>query len=109
MLAGNPPFEAPRTSDTYKRILRVDLRFPSSPALSIGARDLVQQVCVCVCVCVCDRCSWAAAGAEGGVVQLLKRSPRDRLPLASLLNHPWILQHAEATPTPAAPGGLEQA
>ena len=43
-LCGNPPFEAPRTSDTYKRILRVDLRFPASPVLSQGARDLVQQV-----------------------------------------------------------------
>ena len=43
-LCGNPPFEAPRTSDTYKRILRVDLRFPASPVLSHGAMDLVQRV-----------------------------------------------------------------
>ena len=43
-LCGHPPFEAPRTSDTYKRILRVDLRFPAAPVLSQGARDLVQQV-----------------------------------------------------------------
>ena len=52
-LCGNPPFEAPRTSDTYKRILRVDLRFPASPVLSQGARDLVQQVRAALPQCCC--------------------------------------------------------
>ena len=50
-----PPFEAAGHSETYKRILKVDLRFPSSPATSEGAKDLIRKVC---------------RGLEGGVVQL---------------------------------------
>lgn len=43
-LYGQPPFEAAGHSETYKRILRVDLRFPADPARSDGARDLIKQV-----------------------------------------------------------------
>lgn len=44
-LFGGPPFEAEGNSQTYKRILTVDLRFPEEPAISDGAKDLIRKVC----------------------------------------------------------------
>lgn len=43
-LFGQPPFEAEGHSNTYKRILRVDLRFPADIPVSSGARDLIRKV-----------------------------------------------------------------
>ena len=43
-LHGQPPFEAAGHSETYKRILRVDLRFPPQPTCSEGAKDLIRKV-----------------------------------------------------------------
>lgn len=43
-LFGVPPFEASGHSETYKRILRVDLRFPPEVPVSHGARDLIRKV-----------------------------------------------------------------
>ncbi|KAL4441525.1 hypothetical protein ABPG77_002029 [Micractinium sp. CCAP 211/92] len=68
-LYGQPPFEAAGHSDTYKRILRVDLRFPAEPARSSGARDLIKR--------------------------LLVKKPADRLPLEQVLQHPWIQANAD--------------
>nr|XP_046201320.1 aurora kinase B-like isoform X2 [Oncorhynchus gorbuscha] len=61
-LVGNPPFETASHSDTYKRITKVDLQFPK--VVSDGARDLVSK--------------------------LLRHSPSMRLPLQSVINHPWV-------------------
>lgn len=44
-LYGEPPFEAEGHSNTYKRILKVDLHFPTQPPVSAGAKDLIQKVC----------------------------------------------------------------
>ena len=44
-LFGTPPFEAKGHSETYKRILSVDLQFPKEPTISDGARDLIGKVC----------------------------------------------------------------
>jgi aurora kinase len=41
-LVGNPPFEAQSHTDTYKRIAKVDLKFPSH--VSASARDLITKV-----------------------------------------------------------------
>ena len=41
-LVGNPPFEAADTAQTYKRIVKVDLKFPKH--VSPGARDLISKV-----------------------------------------------------------------
>lgn len=41
-LMGNPPFEAADTAQTYKRIVKVDLKFPKH--VSPGARDLISKV-----------------------------------------------------------------
>ncbi|EFN58145.1 hypothetical protein CHLNCDRAFT_34300 [Chlorella variabilis] len=68
-LYGQPPFEAAGHSETYKRILRVDLRFPPTPERSDGAKDLIKQ--------------------------LLVKDPKERLPLGQVLQHPWIQAHAD--------------
>ena len=43
-LFGTPPFEAQGHTETYKRILRVDLKFPDYIPVSPGARDLMRKV-----------------------------------------------------------------
>ncbi|XP_054849219.1 aurora kinase C-like isoform X1 [Eublepharis macularius] len=61
-LVGHPPFESASHSETYRRILAVDLKFP--PFLSEGARDLISK--------------------------LLRRIPIERLPLQAVKEHPWV-------------------
>ncbi|XP_030331196.1 aurora kinase C-like isoform X1 [Strigops habroptila] len=62
LLVGAPPFESPCVAETYRRITKVDLRFP--PVVPEGARDLITR--------------------------LLRYSPPQRLPLAQVLQHPWV-------------------
>jgi len=64
-LVGHPPFEAKGHSETYKRILAVDIKFPAS--ISDGAKDLI--------------------------IKLLQQEPKKRLPLAKVLEHPFIVEH----------------
>jgi len=64
-IVGSPPFESPSNNDTYRRIVSVDLRFPSY--VSEGARDLVTK--------------------------LLRKDPERRIDLADVLKHPWIVQY----------------
>lgn len=64
-LVGNPPFEAEGHSATYRRISRVDLRFPSG--VSPDAQDLISK--------------------------LLMKDPRQRLSLKNVPIQPWILRH----------------
>uniref|UniRef100_A0A2P2I3I6 Aurora kinase n=1 Tax=Hirondellea gigas TaxID=1518452 RepID=A0A2P2I3I6_9CRUS len=72
-LCGSPPFEAETSSDTYKRICKVQLRFPSH--VSASARDLITK--------------------------LLRYTPSERLPLSEVLKHPWILSHNAKVETQA--------
>ncbi|GMI16618.1 hypothetical protein TrLO_g15637 [Triparma laevis f. longispina] len=65
-LVGTPPFEAEGHSATYRRISRVDLRFPRG--LSEDAKDLI--------------------------FKLLQKDPRKRMALDMIPNHPWILRNA---------------
>ncbi|KAK4756585.1 hypothetical protein SAY87_006712 [Trapa incisa] len=46
-LYGVPPFEAKEHSDTCRRILQVDLKFPTKPIVSSAAKDLISQVVCC--------------------------------------------------------------
>ncbi|KAK2465718.1 hypothetical protein APHAL10511_002262 [Amanita phalloides] len=65
-LIGNPPFEDRNSVDnTYRRIARVDLRFPA--IMSSDARDLISK--------------------------LLQYEPAKRLPLDQVLKHPWIVKY----------------
>ena len=41
-LVGSPPFESDGNAETYRRISRVDIRYPSH--ISDGARDLISKV-----------------------------------------------------------------
>ncbi|XP_012077350.1 serine/threonine-protein kinase Aurora-1 isoform X1 [Jatropha curcas] len=68
-LYGMPPFEAKEHSDTYRRIVQVDLKFPPKPIVSSAAKDLISQ--------------------------MLVKDSSQRLPLHKLLEHPWIVQNAD--------------
>ncbi|XP_076051056.1 aurora kinase-like [Oratosquilla oratoria] len=63
-LCGSPPFESESNAETYKKISKVDLKFPSH--LSPGAKDLISR--------------------------LLRHSPRERLNLEGVCKHPWIVK-----------------
>ncbi|KAK4483424.1 hypothetical protein RD792_010611 [Penstemon davidsonii] len=43
-LFGAPPFEAESQSDTFRRIMKVDLSFPSTPVVSTEVKSLISQV-----------------------------------------------------------------
>jgi len=73
-LTGAPPFEAAGHSETYRRILKVDLKWPTHPYISADAKDMVSK--------------------------LLRKDPRDRLPLTEVLCHPWIVKNAERSGIP---------
>lgn len=64
-LVGSPPFEAEGHSATYRRICRVDLRFPQG--VPEDAQDLIRR--------------------------LLVKDPASRMPLKDIPNHPWIVRN----------------
>mmetsp|Transcript_4946 Transcript_4946/g.5744 ORF Transcript_4946/g.5744 Transcript_4946/m.5744 type:complete len:333 (-) Transcript_4946:201-1199(-) len=64
-LVGSPPFEAEGHSATYRRISRVDLRFPAG--VTKDAQDLISK--------------------------LLQKEPGRRMALKSIPTHPWILRN----------------
>mmetsp|Transcript_456 Transcript_456/g.1286 ORF Transcript_456/g.1286 Transcript_456/m.1286 type:complete len:324 (+) Transcript_456:65-1036(+) len=66
-LTGTPPFEAEGHSATYRRISRVDLRFPRG--VPEDAQDLIRK--------------------------LLVKDPRKRMSLSSVPTHPWVLRHTK--------------
>ncbi|XP_005369336.1 aurora kinase C [Microtus ochrogaster] len=66
LLVGNPPFESSTHNETYKRILKVDLRFPQS--VPVGAQDLISK--------------------------LLRYHPSERLNLDKILKHHWVRDHS---------------
>lgn len=68
-LYGFPPFEAEGHSATYRRISRVDLRFPVKPVISPEAKDLVRK--------------------------LLIKDPSQRISLTEIPNHPWIVANTQ--------------
>jgi serine/threonine protein kinase len=67
-IVGVPPFEAEGNTATYRRIIKVDLQFPSH--VSSEARDFVSR--------------------------LLKRAPADRMRLDMISKHPWVLKNLKA-------------
>lgn len=44
LLVGKPPFETATQHDTYRRIVNVDVKFPSY--VSSGAKDLISKVSI---------------------------------------------------------------
>nr|KAF6272732.1 aurora kinase C [Pipistrellus kuhlii] len=75
LLAGQPPFESSSYYETYKRILKVDVKFP--PTIPLGAQDLISK--------------------------LLRYQPSERLPLAQVLQHPWVQANSRRVGPPPAP------
>lgn len=61
-------------SETYKRILRVDLHFPEH--VSAAAQDMIRAILV--------------------------KEPKNRLALSKLLEHPWIVENASPNGIPVA-------
>ena len=61
-LVGKPPFEAETNNETYKRITKVAVMYPSH--VSTEAKDLISR--------------------------LLRKVPSQRLTLAEVMDHPWI-------------------
>ncbi|XP_017650570.1 aurora kinase B isoform X3 [Nannospalax galili] len=74
LMVGNPPFESPTHNETYRRIVKVDLKFPTS--VPMGAQDLISK--------------------------LLKHNPSDRLPLAQVAAHPWVQANSRRVLPPSA-------
>ncbi|KAH6830816.1 ataurora3 [Perilla frutescens var. hirtella] len=68
-LYGVPPFEAKQQSDTFRRIMKVDLSFPSTPDVSAEAKDLISR--------------------------LLVKDSSKRLSLEKIMEHPWIVKNAD--------------
>jgi len=66
-LVGSPPFEAEGHSATYRRIQRVDLKFPAE--VTEDAQDLISR--------------------------LLRKDPRKRMPLEDICKHKWILRNTK--------------
>lgn len=62
--------------DTYRRIVRVDLRWPAVPAISEAGKDFIRR--------------------------LLVKEPRQRMPMAQVLDHPWIKGNADPAVLAAA-------
>jgi len=73
-LCGKPPFESKSQNDTYRLICGVIIKFPEF--VTEGAKELIRA--------------------------LLQRKPNDRLPLASVLVHPWVQANAIVAPELAA-------
>ncbi|KPP63338.1 aurora kinase A-B-like, partial [Scleropages formosus] len=79
-LTGKPPFETQSHEETYRKISRVDFRYPDH--MSSGSRDLINK--------------------------LLKHNPLHRLPLHAVLAHPWVVEHSTKQPTVASLTGPSQ-
>ncbi|XP_021569652.1 aurora kinase B isoform X3 [Carlito syrichta] len=74
LLVGNPPFESASHNETYRRIVKIDLKFP--PSVPTGAQDLISK--------------------------LLRHNPSERLPLAQVSAHPWVRAHSRRVLPPSA-------
>lgn len=67
-LVGTPPFEAEGHSATYRRISRVDLKFPPR-MVPEDAQDLIRR--------------------------LLVKDPKQRMPLKDIPKHPWVVRNSK--------------
>ncbi|XP_062213238.1 serine/threonine-protein kinase Aurora-3-like isoform X3 [Phragmites australis] len=68
-LYGSPPFEADEQDDTLRRIVTVDLTFPSTHYVSAEAKDLISK--------------------------LLVKDSSKRLSLEDIMKHPWIIKNSD--------------
>ncbi|KAJ6653045.1 hypothetical protein lerEdw1_010131 [Lerista edwardsae] len=71
-LVGRPPFESASHTETYRRIISVDFKFP--PFVTEGPRDLISK--------------------------LLRHNPAERLLLQAVMEHPWVKANSRRTLPP---------
>ena len=81
-LVGNPPFEAQTHNETYKRISKVDLKFPAH--VSPLARDLLQKVIIS------KKPKFVLTISLVLLLQLLVKDSSKRITLPEVLKHPWV-------------------
>lgn len=74
-LAGKPSFESTSQSETFRRIARVDIKFPLH--FSEEVKDLI--------------------------CKLLRYNPKERLSLEGIMEHPWIKMHYDPSVPPPNP------
>nr|XP_045615315.1 protein kinase C-like isoform X1 [Procambarus clarkii]XP_045615323.1 protein kinase C-like isoform X1 [Procambarus clarkii] len=74
-ISGKPSFEATTETETFRRIARVDIRFPSF--FSEEVQDLI--------------------------CKLLRYNPKERLSLDAIMEHPWIKMHYDPNVPPPNP------
>lgn len=75
-LTGTPPFMAQKYGDTYRRISKVDLKFPPPAAATNGA--VVPDV---------------SLEAQDLIRKILVHRPADRIPLSQIPYHPFIVKY----------------
>ena len=75
-LVGSPPFEAQGHQETYRRISKVDLKFPE---------HISKEACDLIC-------------------KLLVKDPQSRYSLDQVATHPWVLRHTAGNAAPPAAG-----
>ena len=101
-LVGSPPFEAQGHHETYKKISKVDLKFP--PHISVDVRSTpLRAVCTTLPLHLAPNSRACAQPAPPPILQardlitkLLVKEPSARLPLSEVANHKWILDNTEA-------------
>lgn len=76
-LYGHAPFFADNEAETCKRIVNVDLKFPSKPETSSEAKDLIRK--------------------------LIVRDPNQRLKLNEIMYHPFMIKYRQYLPAHTLP------
>nr|XP_029117352.1 serine/threonine-protein kinase Aurora-1-like [Elaeis guineensis] len=94
-LYGVPPFEAKEHSDTYRRIIKVDLKFPPKPVVSSAAKELIARLTPSFLFLSIIIETSHFMNSFLYDIQMLVKDSSQRLPLRKLLEHPWILQNAD--------------
>ncbi|KAG5419864.1 IPL1 [Candida metapsilosis] len=94
-LVGKPPFEEIDKNATYKRIVKVDLRFPKY--LPVGNSNNKESTSKTFTSSSASSASGTMVGMDLDAIDLIRRllryEPSERLSLDEVLRHPWITKH----------------
>ena len=71
LLVGRPPFTGANQAETYRNISRAEFAFPPACAAWPGVSGPAQQL----------------------IRALLRRDPKERIGMAQVLQHPWLVAH----------------
>ena len=90
---GTPPFEAQGHHETYKKISKVDLKFPAHISADVRA-DAARRPPRSAQALTAPRRA-APLQARDLISKLLVKEPSARMPLAEVASHKWIVAHCE--------------